>query len=203
MKLKRLIIAAGVACLFVSTYSLAETECVMRSSSTLKVAGQIGDIAEIKPLLSPVVDGKRKCSISAKVAYKGNWYLIYGDYIGPVTIENEDLCINAVELAVRQFLASKEAKQFNTESLMVCSDEPVKSVHTVQIGDRVTASQILPDERNPALFTRQGTTCRYFIEVNPRPDGKDLEQWRGIVCKTGRPDLDEWTVISKIKGTQK
>ena len=178
-----------------SISSTAYSECVMRTSSLTKVAGQLEQIADIRPLVSPSFNGELKCSVSLRVSYKGQWFTAYGDYSGDPKIGQEELCVNAVEIAARQFLASKEAKLLHSDQQMVCSDEPEIKVRPVEKGEVIRLSEVNLQSNKPA-FLFKGAECRWFVETTV--DAKDLYQWNGIVCKTGRPGSDDWTVVDKF-----
>ena len=171
----------------------ANAECIMRTSSVTKVVGKIEDIADIRPLVSPTASNERQCSIRARVQYKDDWHTIYADYTGPAEVGDQELCLNAVELGVRQFLASKEAKLMHSEQQMVCSDEPVTKIRPVQKFEVVRISEVRPHPNKPVPFLVKGVECRYFIEP-----GTNSKVWEGVVCRTGRKDAEEWLVVDKF-----
>ena len=168
----------------------------MRTTSVTKVVGQVDDIANIRPLISSSFNNQRKCSISARVQYKGAWHTVYSDYTGDPAIGDRELCVNAVELGVRQFLASKEAKLLHSDQQMVCSDEPEIRNRPVQKGEVILLSEVTPHPERQGSFLYKGTECRWFVETTA--GGKDLRQWQGVVCKIGRPGAEEWTVVDKF-----
>jgi hypothetical protein len=174
----------------------ANAECVMRSSSLTKVAGKIEDLADVRPMLSPSFNNERKCSISARVQYHSKWETIYADYTGDPAIGDQELCVNAVEIGVRQFLATKEAKLLHSEQQMVCTDETPIVVRPVKVGEKIHASEVDPDPANPLAFAYKGTQCKWFVEANTERGG--LYEWHGVICKTGRANADEWTVVDKF-----
>jgi len=178
-----------------SVSSVVHSECVMRTSSLTKVAGKLDQIADIRPLLSPSFNGELKCSVSLRVAYQGQWFTAYGDYTGDPKIGQEELCVNAVEIAARQFLASKEARLLHSDQQMVCSDEPEIKVRPVEKGEVIRLSEVNLRSDKPTFFYK-GAECKWFIETTVA--AKDLYQWNGIVCRTGRPSSDDWSVVDKF-----
>ncbi len=185
--MKKMIIAATMALAFA-----AQAECIMRSSSLTKVVGKISDIADTTALYGPSSKDEWACSIRSRVLYKGEWFTIFGEYTGP-DVGRQDMCDNAVEITVRQFLASKEAKLLHSEQQMICSDEePIKIRPTVKKGESVRLSEVRlnPNER---MFARQGKECYWFIESSVKKD--DVYQWNGIVC---RQDGDSYIVVDKF-----
>ena len=190
---KAVLFSGLIVCTFPSA---ALSECIMRTTSLTRVVGKIDDVADIRPLVSPSFNNERRCAISARVLYRGNWHTVYSDYTGPVEVGDRELCVNAVELAVRQFLASKEAKLLHSEQQMVCSDEPEIKVRPVQKGEVVRISEVLPHPEKQAAFALKGVECRWFIE--PAGSGTNYYRWQGVVCRTGRRDSGEWTVVDKF-----
>ena len=171
----------------------AASECVLRTNATTRVIGKIDDIADIQPFAVAGFNGERKCSIRARVLYKGAWHTIFSDYSGKVS--DQDLCRNAVEIGVRQFLAGKEDTKVVAENTMVCSDEPEIKPRPVQKGEIVRISELLPHPDQPKAFPWKGVECRYFLEATGQ--GTNYYRWTGIVCRTGRNGADEWTVVDK------
>lgn len=169
----------------------ANAECIMRTSSITKVVGKIDAITDTKALYGPSVTEDYTCSISARVQYKGEWFTIFGEYTGP-DVGRQDMCDNAVELGVRRFLASKEAKLLHSDQQMICSDEaPIKVKH-VSRGDMIKLSEV-KQHPGKAPFMYKGLDCRWFVENSAK--NNDVYQWTGVVCKTGP---DSWTVIDKF-----
>jgi len=190
-------VAGVLAILFGSAVSGAVySDCIMRTTSLTKVAGKIDDIADIRPLVSPSFNDERRCAISARVEYRGKWHTIYADYAGPDEVGDQELCVNAVEIGVRQFLASKEAKLLRSDQQMVCSDESEIKMRPVQVGEVVRISEVMPHPEKTAPFAVKGVECRWFIE--PSGSGANYYRWQGVVCRTGRRDSEEWTVVDKF-----
>ena len=187
------LLASLIAC---AIPGAAYSECIMRTTSLTRVVGKVDDVADIRPLLSPSFNNERRCAISARVLYRGSWHTVYSDYTGPVSVGDRDLCSNAVELGVRQFLASKEAKLLHSDQQMVCSDEPEIKVRPVQKGELVRISEVAPHPEKPDPFAVKGVECRWFIE--PAGSGATYYRWQGVVCRTGRRDSGEWTVVDKF-----
>ena len=172
----------------------ANAECIMRTTSITKVEGKLDAFADIVPLMGPEIKGSVKCSIKMRVQYHGKWESAFGEYTGPVSVGYEELCVNAVELAVRQYLASKEAKIMNSDQQMVCSDDVPIEVKPVAIGDNIKLSEVTI---NPAKrdFMYKGAQCKWFIETTTKDT--DLYQWNGVVCRPN-PRNDVWVVLDKF-----
>lgn len=181
----------ALAFLAANTYA----ECIMNSSSATRTVGKIEDVADIRPMVSPVVNGQRKCFINMRVKYKNEWHTVYSEYSG--TMDNADLCQIAVEQGARQFLADHEPRLLHSEQQMLCSDAPAVTYNsTVAKGDRIRISEVRPHPVQKQPFQYKGTECRWFVE--PSMKGNDFYQWQGVACKTGMPGSDEWTVIDKF-----
>ena len=79
-------------------------ECILKAE-TFENVGKIDKLSEdIQWKVIPWFDKSRKCTISIKVLYENVWNTIDSDYVGPVGLGDEDICIRAIELGVRQFL---------------------------------------------------------------------------------------------------
>jgi hypothetical protein len=185
-----------IAALSTAYGSEVQADCVMRTTALTTVQGKIDDIGDYVPMVGPAPNNQRECSISARVQYKGQWYTAYGKYAGPATIGDQELCLNALEIGVRQFLASKETKVVVNDQQMVCSDEPEIKIRPVQIGEVIHKSEVLPDPDHLLYFYNKGIPCKWFVEASG--SGTDYRKWKGIICKTGRKDSDEWLVVDKF-----
>ena len=188
--MKKTLLAIGLALSF-----SANAECIARTSSLTKVTGKITNITDARAMYAPSFDGEAKCAIRARVEYKNEWYTVFGEYTGP-DVGRQDMCDNAVEIAVRQFLASKEAKMLHTDQIMICSDEkPIQVKPIVMKGQVVRLSEVrLEPGKQP--FTYKGVICNWFIETSLF--GKELVQWKGIVCLLDSRVPDAWTVVEKF-----
>lgn len=176
----------------------AYSECIMRSTSTMKVSGVINGITDYKTIVTPVSDHETNCSLRARVLYHGKWETIYADYTGETSIGELELCTNAAELGVRQFLDSKEEKKVYSDQKMVCSDEDTPP-QPVKVGDIVKESDVKPDPEASYPFPYKGTTCRRFIEtVGTEKDPTDLHKYHGTICKEGRRTANTWVVMEKF-----
>ena len=189
--MKKTLLALGLTLAF----SAANAECIARTSSLTKVVGKITAITDARVMYAPTFDGEAKCAVRARVEYKSEWHTIFGEYTGP-DVGRQDMCDNAVELAVRQFLASKEAKLVHSDQIMICSDEqPIKVRPVVQKGQVVRLSEVrLTPGKYP--FAYKGVECRWFTETSL--GGRDLIEWKGIVCLLDRNVSDAWTVVEKF-----
>ena len=187
--MKKTLLCIGLALAF-----SAQAECIMRTTSLTKVAGKLDGFADIVPMVSNAGNGEIKCSISMRVQYHMAWYVAYGDYTGLATVGTEELCVNAVEIAARQFLASKEAKLMYSDQQMVCSDEAPIKVKSVQKGDVIKLSEVILNPNKPD-FAYKGAQCKWFVETTTK--GNDLYQWNGVVCRLN-PNTDDWNVVDRF-----
>jgi len=185
--MKRAIIALGIAMSFA-----AQADCIMRTTSLTKVVGKIDEIADIRGMATASSNQETKCSISARVQYKGQWHTVYGDYTGPTEVGDQELCVNAVEISVRQFLASKESKLMHVEQQMTCSDEEPIKTHSVNVGDVIRLSEVVPHPDKPS-FINKNRVCRWFIEDSIKKN--DTYLWQGVVCLQRG---DDWIVVDKF-----
>lgn len=191
---KKLLVLMLAATMSAPAYS----ECIMRSTSTMKVSGVIEGITDLTPVVTTVSNHETNCSMRARVLYHGNWETIYADYTGETSIGEIELCTNAAELGVRQFLASKEDKKVYADQKMVCSDEN-SPPQPVKVGEIVQESDVKPDPTASYPFPYKGTTCRRFIETEGTvKDPANLRQYHGTICKTGRVTANTWVVMEKF-----
>lgn len=185
--MKKIFLATAIALSFA-----AQADCVMRSQTLTKVVGKIDDIADAMAGYGPSFGGNAHCSVKARVLYKGSWHDVYGDYEGP-DVGRQEMCDNATEIAVRQFLATKEAKLLHDSRQMWCSDEDPLKVRTVQKGERIKISEVKPHPNaNKQAFMYKGKECRWFIEDSVKTN--DLYVWQGVACKVD----DDWIVVDKF-----
>lgn len=172
----------------------ANAECVMRTTSLTKVVGKLDAIADIVPIVSPEINGEVRCSVKLRVQYHGQWESAFGEYTGPLEVGTEELCVNAVEIAARQFLASKEAKLLHSDQQMVCSDDVPITVKSVAIGDNVKLSEVIINPQR-SDFMYKGALCKWFTETTV--NSKDLYLWNGVICRPD-PRTDNWIVLDKF-----
>lgn len=191
--MKKNIISLAIVALFVTNVN---AECIMRSSSTTSQDGMLDDVADVRTLVSPTFNNERKCSVNMRLKYKNKWYTAFGEYTGNPNLGNEKLCMLAVRRGGEQFLASNEVKMLHNEQQMFCTDEPEITVRPVQVGEKIRVSEVAPHPIQKAPFLYKGAECFWFVESSMKAD--KLHQWQGILCKTGRPNSDEWTVVDKF-----
>lgn len=184
-----------VAVLAIIAAFSAQADCVMRSTSVTKVVGKLDNIADINALTFPASNGEIKCSVSVRVQYEGKWYTTYGEYTGQAEVGDHELCVNAVEVAARQFLASKEPKLMHSEQQMFCSDEEPIKVRSVQKGEVIKLSEVVLNPAKPK-FMYKGALCMWFTEITTKSN--DLYQWNGIVCQLNPKVDSEWRVVDKF-----
>ena len=184
----------AIAILGIAVAVTANAECIMRTSSLTKVAGKLDAIADIVPIVSPVVNSEVKCSVHLKVQYHNKWETAFGEYTGPQEVGTEELCVNAVEIAARQFLASKEAKLMHSDQQMVCSDDVPIVTRSVNIGETVKLSEVIINPQK-SEFMYKGALCKWFVETTTK--GNDLYQWNGVVCRLD-PRSDDWVILDKF-----
>jgi hypothetical protein len=178
-----------------AAFSVANAECILRTTSVTKVTGHIDEIVEIKPIVTPTSKTEKSCSITARVLYKAKWYSVMDSYTGANELDDVERCTNAVELSVRRFLASMESPSMHNEQQMVCSEEPELKYRKVKIGDVVQIAEVAPHPTSTATFTHKGAMCRWFVEDRPNTS----TPWQGIICKQNQdPKANNWVVVDKF-----
>jgi len=172
--------------------------CIIRSTTATysgNPAKELQALEDIRPMLTLVSETERKCSVTVRAQYKGQWEDIYGESVGAASMNVNDLCVAAVKNAATQFLAGKETSLTSAQQ-MVCTDEPPIKTRPVEKGEVIRISEVLPHPAKPKAFPYRGTECKMFIEHGVR--NRMLYEWQGVACKTGRNGSDEWTVLEKF-----
>jgi hypothetical protein len=150
-------------------------ECVGRTTTSIDTTNKMDALADIKPVMTPAGPGKVKCSITARVLYHLQWYTTAGEAVG-----NDDgtdtVCIDAIEMGVRQFLASREVV-VHAGTQQVCTDEKLLTVRPVVIDEIINQSEVLPDPEMPKYFEWHDKVCQKFVQHV----GHDT--YKGVICK--------------------
>lgn len=168
-------------------------DCYVRSAMTTQTKMSITAIADIDPLVVPISFTQNKCIVNFRAEINGRWITAEGERVGPKTMSEQELCAGAVDQGRVQILSRAEGGNVNLEQNMVCDDRPARQVRTVQRGERVRESEVLPHPNFPKPFKYRTSTCKWFIEPEVRP-GRDLLQRQGIICQLHD---SEWQVVDK------
>lgn len=171
----------------------AYADCYVRSAMTTQTRMSITATADIEPLVVPISFTQNKCIVNFRAQINGRWITAEGEQVGPKTMPESELCAQAVDQGRMQILSRADGGNINMEQNMVCNDRPEIKVKTVQRGERIKESEVLPHPNFPRPFQYRTSTCRWFIEPEVRP-GRDLLQRQGIICQLHG---SEWQVVDK------
>ena len=171
----------------------AYADCYVRSAMTTQTKMSITAVADVDPFVVPVSPTQNKCIVNFRAQVDGRWITAEGEQVGPKTVPESELCAQAVDQGRVQILSRANGGKINVEQNMVCNDRPAIQVKTVQRGERVKESEVLPHPNFPRPFSYRTSTCRWFIEPEVRP-GRDLLQRQGIICQLHD---SEWQVVDK------
>jgi len=171
----------------------AHGECYVRSAVTNQTRISITEIADVDNFVVPVSPTQNKCIVNFRALVDGRWITAEGERVGPKSMPKADLCRGAMDSGRVQILSQANGGRMNIEQNTVCDDRPVIKVRTVQRGERVRESEVLPHPNFPKPFVYRTATCRWFIEPEVHP-GRDLLQRQGIICQLHDA---EWQVVDK------
>jgi hypothetical protein len=181
--MKRALISLALVATF------AQAECYYTSATTVRVNSTVEAVDSVKYMA-----GNGMCSVTARVMYRKQWHNIMGMATNP-TRAQQDLCLDALESGVRDFIARQEGKRVEAHEQMACTDMPqTQELKEVKKNDIISVSQVQPHPKRPA-FVYQGAQCRWFVET--ALDGDNFRQMEGVICRIGRPDQDRWIVVDK------
>lgn len=168
-------------------------ECYVRSAVTNQTRMSITEITDVEPLVAPVSDTQNKCIVHFRALVNGSWITAEGERTGSKTITEAELCRDAIDSGRVQILSRADGGRMNIEQNTVCDDRPAIQVRSVQRGEHVRESEVLPHPNFPKPFVYRTATCRWFIEPEVHP-GRDLLQRQGIICQLHNA---EWQVVDK------
>jgi len=192
MKTSTLIIAAMLA----TSTSAMSAECFFRSTTGSKVTGTLSLVSDIKYWITPTLNKQKKCIATFKALDdKKQWHNGVGEYTFSTSVSDDDGCALAIEQGKAELINRVYGSLVDSTSEMVCNETEPPKTRPVQIGEEIQISDV-SIHPNKQPFKYKGTFCQWFVETSV--SDKDLYQWQGIVCKTGRPGLDTWTVVDKF-----
>ena len=173
----------------------ASAGCMLRSHATSTVVGKIDEIADIRYVIGP---GSHPfttlCTITGRVRYANQWHNIEAFYQGPSESSKDDLCYFAVELGVKEFIATKSGTVHRGTSQMYCTDEEEIKVKKVEVGDMVKLSEVELHRTFANQYDKHGRECRFFVEDGMR--FFRIYRWTGLMCQVNNGIY--WQVVDKF-----
>lgn len=186
-RLSKSLIASLVLC----ATAPALAECYYTSATTSAVPDKIDEVDNVIAM-----HGNNTCTVSARVSYKRVWYNIVGRSTNVETFKNtEDLCFNALEMGIRDFLFRMSGKRISAQQQTVCTDLQQVDIKPVQVGDVIKVSEVQPHPTRKQFINQDGHECRWFIEALPKAG--EMLTASGVICRVGRLDADKWLVVDK------
>jgi hypothetical protein len=177
--------------LALSVATTAQAECYVRAAMSNQIASQVVSVTDIQPLVVPISPTQNKCIVNFRAQVNGSWITAEGEFAGPKTLSEDELCGQALNLG-RSHILTQGGGLMNVEQSTVCTDQPIAKVRKVHIGETVRESEVLPHPNFSKPFNYRTSLCRWFIEPEVRPG--DLLQRQGIICQLQGP---EWKVVDK------
>lgn len=174
-----------------SVHSYAE--CVMRSTSS---AFNRVDSSQVRDLIPWVTKtgSQKKCMVRYRVPIDNVWQTAEGEAVGDLDADETALCVSAVKTGLTKFIVNEKMSKVDSTSDMVCSDMPaVKVRNGVNVGERISESEVQIHPQYPNQFKYKNTMCKWFIDTYPVK--RDIVQYQGIICKDSP---SSWIVVDKF-----
>jgi len=180
-------VRALIVALFATVPTLTNAECFMRTATVTSGTAQVQRVTDYKETKLPY-NGLRKCIAQMRVQMDSEWFDVEGEGVAET---NEQACASARDLARAKILVPVDNPIVNSESSMVCTDAPKRTLRkTVRVGDFIRESEVDVFRSKPNLFNFQGTQCKWFIHREAHL-GK-LVSFGGIMCLVKQ---NQWQVI--------
>ena len=188
--MKTSIIVAGILALSVGQ---ARAECFARSASVSDMPLKIQRVAEYQKNVTPNSMNGLTCRVNFRAQINGQWYTAEGESTGKMDDNLDGLCANAEQLGRARILQDVGGANISVNTDMVCTDQDISKVRTVQVGEIVRQSEVAPNPQKMASFQYMGTECRWFLETMPLGVG-GMAQNQGIICRIRD---EQWVVRDK------
>lgn len=190
MKTSLVLIAALIAA------PVAATECFFRSAVKSNAIGSLEMISDVKQWITPASNGQKKCIVTFKALTPDKqWHNGVGEHVFSALKSDKAGCAIALEQGKAELVNRLFGSSVSGVGEMICNETPEHKTRPVQIGEVVKLSDVSIHPNKPP-FKYKGAFCHWFVETSVTD--KDMYQYQGIICKTGRPDAETWTVIDKF-----
>jgi hypothetical protein len=176
----------------VLTSGTAAAECYVKSSSISEMQEGIEKTDNVQRYPIRLNNDQFRCSVTFNAQIKGRWYPVESSAIGS---GSEDLvCAQALNSGSARILEKVVGTKFTMQQEMVCTDQPLEPKKSVNVGDLVRESEVVPDPAWPrARRFRDGNECLRFVESDLA--GSELRRSYGVIC---RVDQNSWRVVDKF-----
>ena len=166
--------------------SAANAECYFRSAISVSGKKAIQRVDDVREKKFPY-NGLRKCVVTMRAQIDNQWQDVEGEGVADNYTE---ACRQAKEFVNLQTLRPTDGV-IDTESSMVCSDEPKTTYKTkIKVGDWLKESEVPVFHSFPKPFKHVGSRCKWFPYKETHL-GK-VVGFAGIMCEL-RPG--EWQVV--------
>ena len=176
----------------VLTSGLVSAECYVKSSSISEMKDGIErrDAEQRFPI--KLNNNQIRCSVTFNAKIRGRWYAV--ESLAIAAGSEDDVCMQAINSGSARILEKVVGTKFTMQQEMVCTDQRLEPKKSVNVGDLVKESDVVPDPLwpNPRRF-RDGNECLRFVESDLA--GPDLKRTYGVIC---RVDQNSWRVVDKF-----
>jgi hypothetical protein len=173
---------------------VSANECVLHSTTASNTSVQIIERADTKQIVTPDIDGKKRCIVSFRARIGAEWYTAHGEQSWTGNRPTQEMCTMAYRTAESMVVRQATKTNVVSDSVMTCSD---RSEHLLlrrtQIGTVGLRSQFRPHPDRPREFHHNGTQCRWFLDTEFREG--DVQTFQGIICHLSD---SKWTVVDKF-----
>lgn len=172
--------------------STAAAECYVKSSSISEMQDGIEKTDNVQRYPIRLNNDQFRCSVTFNARIKGRWYPVESSAIGSGS--EESVCSQALNSGSARILEKVVGTKFTMQQEMVCTDQSLQPKKSVNVGDLVRESDVIPDPAwpNPRRF-RDGNECLRFVESDIV--GSELRRTNGVIC---RVDRNNWRVVDKF-----
>ena len=176
----------------VLTSGTAAAECYVKSSSISEMQEGIEKTEPGQSYVTRLADSQYRCSVTFKARIKGQWYPVESSAIGSGS--EDSVCNQALNSGSARILEKVVGTKFTMQQEMVCTDQPLEPKKSVNVGDLVRESEVVPDPAWPrARRFQDGNECLRFVESDLA--GSELRRSYGVIC---RVDQNSWRVVDKF-----
>jgi len=183
------IIFAVICLISIPSYA----ECVMRSTSSTFNRIDTSQVRDLMPWVTKS-GNQKKCMVRYRVPIDNVWQTAEGEATGDLDADETALCVSAIKTGLTKFIINEKMSKVDSTSDMVCSDMPtVKTRNGVNVGERISESEVQIHPQYPKPFKYKNTQCKWFIDTYPVK--RDIIQYQGIICKDSPTS---WIVVDKF-----
>jgi hypothetical protein len=164
----------------------------MKSSSISEIQDSIEKVDAVQRYPMQLKNDQIRCSVTFQARIRGHWYAVESSAIAAGS--EDAVCTQAINSGSARILEKIVGSKFTMQQEMVCTDQILQPKKTVNVGDLVRESDVIPDPVWPhARKFKDGNECLRFVESDIV--GTELKRTHGVVC---RVDQQLWRVVDKF-----